>query len=224
MLPKALSLLSGVDVRPLKDPTSLALDGLTLERLPPWMVRHLLSEARLRQVNHVVVSDCSGVTDEQVCMLCMGAPELRSLTCRSCPALYAQGLRAAHLTALTLVECGITDAAATELGRSCPCLRKLALLQCRELRRPSMASATLATLSLQGSAGLEDEAVAALCAGCPELEELDLSECGALACPHLAGGARLRVLRLEMCGGLGADSLQAWPPRRPGPLPALLPP
>ena len=143
VLSSAIRLLAGVDLRPLKDPSSLSLENLPLERLPMWMKRLLLSEARLKQVRHVVVSDCTGVTDAQLALLCVGAPQLLSLTASGCREMSADQLRAPHLTALTLINCGVTDAAAGAIGSSCPQLLELALLQCPRLRAPSIASATL---------------------------------------------------------------------------------
>ena len=208
VLSSAIRLLAGVDLRPLKDPTSLSLENLPLERLPMWMKRLLLSEARLRQVRHVVVSDCTGVTDAQLALLCVGAPHLVSLTASGCHEMSADQLQAQDLTALTLINCGVTDASASAMGRSCPQLLELALLQCPRLRAPTIASATLTSISLQGCAELLDAAVASLCAGCPRLESLDLSECRALTRPR-PSGAELRKLRLEECSGLASGALEA---------------
>ena len=62
-------LRQSVNIHKLEDPSTVTLRGLRLDNLPLWVARMLLTEKRLRDVKHVVATDCSGITDALVELL-----------------------------------------------------------------------------------------------------------------------------------------------------------
>ena len=92
-------LRQSVSIHKLEDPSTVTLRGLRLDNLPLWVARMLLTEKRLRDVKHVVATDCSGITDSLVELLCANAPgliSLRVVNCGSTPVSYT------HLTLPTI--------------------------------------------------------------------------------------------------------------------------
>ena len=226
-------LRQSVNITKLEDPSTVTLERLRLESLPLWIARMLLTEKRLRDVKHVVATDCSGITDALVELLCANAPGLMSLRVVNCgSALRCTVDLPAALEELVLVGVAIDDDAATAICARCTALRVLHLNHCTELRSPRIGwtiadgdlpghcgqvvgaqlSSRLSRLlrltdvSLVGT-GIDDAAVEALCSASPELRSLDLSECDGLRAPPVHG-ARLESLVLEQCTQLSERALQ----------------
>ena len=105
-----------VNITKLEDPSTVTLRGLRLDNLPLWLARMLLTEKRLRDVKHVVATDCSGITDALVELLCGNAPGLMSLRVVNCgSALRCTVDLPAALEELVLVGVAIDDDAATAI-------------------------------------------------------------------------------------------------------------
>ena len=166
----------------------------------------LLTEKRLRDVKHVVATDCSGITDALVELLCANAHGLISLRVVNCgSALRCTVDLPAALEELVLVGVAIDDDAATAICARCTALRVLHLNHCTELRSPRLGAPRLADVSLVGT-GVDDAAVQALCFASPELRALDLSECDGLRAPTPSTPG-LESLVLEQCTRLSERAL-----------------
>ena len=199
-------LRQSVSIHKLEDPSTVTLRGLRLDNLPLWVARMLLTEKRLRDVKHVVATDCSGITDALVEVLCGNAPGLMSLRVVNCgSALRCTVDLPAALEELVLVGVAIDDDAATAICARCTALRVLHLNHCTELRSPRLGAPRLADVSLVGT-GVDDAAVQALCFASPELRALDLSECDGLRAPTPSTPG-LESLVLEQCTRLSERAL-----------------
>ena len=199
-------LRQSVNLTKLEDPSTVTLRGLRLESLPLWVARMLLTEKRLRDVKHVVATDCSGITDALVELLCTNAHGLISLRVVNCgSALRCTVDLPAALEELVLVGVAIDDDAATAICARCTALRVLRLNHCTELRSPRLGAPRLADVSLVGT-GIDDAAVQALCFASPELRALDLSECDGLRAPTPSTPG-LESLVLEQCTRLSERAL-----------------
>ena len=201
-------LRQSVSINKLEDPSTVTLRGLRLDNLPLWVARMLLTEKRLRDVKHVVATDCSGITDALVELLCTNAHGLISLRVVNCgSALRCTVDLPAAIEELVLVGVAIDDAAASAIcaGSRCPALRVLHLKHCTELRSPWLGQSRLADVSLVGT-GVDDAAVQALCFASPELRALDLSECDGLRAPTPSTPG-LESLVLEQCTRLSERAL-----------------
>ena len=153
-------LRQSVNITKLEDPSTVTLRGLRLESLPLWVARMLLTEKRLRDVKHVVATDCSGITDALVELLCTNAHGLISLRVVNCgSALRCTVDLPAALEELVLVGVAIDDDAATAICARSTALRVLHLnpaqLRSRDSARRGWPTCLVGT-------GIDDAAVQAL--------------------------------------------------------------
>ncbi len=224
--PRVVSRLSSSD--------ELELADLSLGAVPLWAQRLLLSARSLRDVRHVRVVRCRGVSSAQLCAFFERQPALRSLNVCGCDGLVLPLLRLPDLLVLKLAGCALSAAAAAGLADGCPSLRELWLESIDGAEMARLGGLRLEQFTLTSCGALRDAALAPLLAaagegggadhGCaphaaphaapslpPSLTHLDLSQCGRLVAPPLASAA-LASLSLDECTSLTSlDFLGALP-------------
>ena len=215
----------------------LELADLSLGAVPLWAQRLFLSARSLRDVRHVRIVRCRGVSSAQLCAFFERQPALRSLSVCGCDDLVLPHLRLPDLLVLKLARCALSAAAAAGLADSCPSLRELWLEGVDRAEAARLGGLRLEQLTLTNCVALLDAALAPLFAaadecggadhGCapppvaphaapslpPSLTHLDLSQCGRLVAPPLASAA-LASLSLDESTSLASLSFL-------GALPAL---
>lgn len=190
-------------MRPLADGSRLELVDMRIETMPKWLRSLVLSSSRLRGVRHLVIHECSGMTDELLERVSASSPLLVTVSIRSAPAITGHGLRLPALQELVLEDCDVDDGAMAAMATDCQSLVSLTLCGAARLRLLPIRSGSLVTLNLMQCEALEDDAIAAACAGCSALQALHVNECSRLEQPSFRS-PELRRLHLGECDGLSA--------------------
>jgi hypothetical protein len=169
--------------------------------MPEWLRSLVLSSSRWKGMRHLVIHDCSGITDKLLERLSATSPLLVTVSIRAAPAVTGRGMRLPALQELMLEGCDVDDAAVAAITSACRALLALTLCGAARLRLLPIRSGSLLTLKLLQCAALEDAGIAAACAGCPALQALYVNECARLEQPSVRS-AELRRLHLGECAQL----------------------
>jgi hypothetical protein len=145
---RAWLLSVGLVLRPLADGSRLELVDVRLEAMPRWLRSLVLSSSSMRGVRHLVIHECSGLTDELLERLFASAPLLVSVSIRSAPAVTGHGLRLPALQDLVLQDCDVDDDAVAAAVSDCQSLLSLTLGGAARLRLLPIRSRSLSTLNL----------------------------------------------------------------------------
>ena len=196
------SFIAGLTLRRLRDPTLVELSEVDLDDVPGWLIRAFLSSANLRNVLHMVILGCKGITDKHMAAVCSSAPRLIRLRVHNCPGFCCNALRLPALHSLSLRNAKVDAEAAKALVLGCPQLAVMHLEGCLCGGAGQLGSGALTDASFVSCCGLTDAAVHDFASCSPALRSLDLSECAELLTPSFFGLTQLECLRLEVCGGL----------------------